>query len=90
MVALDQNQEHCIQFLKEEGGPKGLYGQTEEKDVIEISRPGILRAIKQFEDQLEGVDNTPCEPVKEHPESSTAEQEKFIRQLYVFLRLVIE
>ena len=44
------------------------YDQTEEKDVIEISRPGILRAIKQFEDQLEGVDNTPCEPVKEHPQ----------------------
>ena len=58
MMALDQNQEHCIQFLKEEGGPKGLNGQTKDKDVIKISMPGILRAIKQFEDQLEGVDNT--------------------------------
>ena len=81
MMALDQNQEHCTQFLKEEGGPKGLYGQTEEKDIIEISRPGILRAIKQFENQLDGVKSTSCEPVKEHPESSIAEQEKFITPL---------
>ncbi|KAL8571620.1 hypothetical protein ACOMHN_055814 [Nucella lapillus] len=31
MMGLDQSQEHSIQFLKEDSGPKGLYGQEEEK-----------------------------------------------------------
>ena len=31
-MALDQNQEHCIKFLKEEGGTKELFGNLEEKE----------------------------------------------------------
>ena len=89
MMAMDQNQEHCIQFTKHEGGPKGLYGQTEERDVIEISRPGILRAIQQFEGQLDGV-NQADKSIKAHPESSNAEQKKFINHLSSLLRLVDE
>ena len=89
LMAMDQNQEHCIKFTKHEGGPKGLYGQTEEQDVIEISRPGILRAIQQFEDQLDGV-NQANKSIKAHPESSEAEQKKFINHLSSLLRLVDE
>ena len=31
MMALDQSQEYSIKFLKKDRGPKGLYGQPEEK-----------------------------------------------------------
>ena len=31
LMALDQSQENSIQSLKEDSGPKGLYGQQEEK-----------------------------------------------------------
>ena len=39
LMALDQSQEHSIKFLKEDSGAKGLYGQQEEKEVIELSKP---------------------------------------------------
>ena len=55
MMAMDQNQEHCIQFLKDDGGTKGLYGNPEEKELIEISRPGILRALKEFEEKTKDI-----------------------------------
>ena len=29
LMALDQSQEHCIKFLKRDGGTRGLYGQQE-------------------------------------------------------------
>lgn len=38
LMGLDQSQEHSITFLKEENGAKGLYGQQEEKEVIELSK----------------------------------------------------
>ena len=77
MMALDQNQEHCIKFLKQEGGATGLYGETEEREVIEISRPGVLRAVEQYEEQVFGSEDN----LKEHAESSEAEQIKFIGHL---------
>ena len=43
--SLDQSQEHSIHFLKEDSGAKGLYGQQESKQVIELSKPEVLRAI---------------------------------------------
>ena len=49
VLALDQSQEHSIKFLKEDSGPKGLYGQPEEKEVIELSKPEVLRVIDEFE-----------------------------------------
>ena len=49
MMALDQSQEHSIKFLKEDSGAKGLYGQPEEKEVIELSKPEVLRVIGAFE-----------------------------------------
>ena len=42
LMATDQNHEHSIQFLKEDSGAKGLYGQWESKEVIELSQPEVL------------------------------------------------
>ena len=38
LMALDQSQEQSIQFLKEDSGAKGLYGQQESKEVSELSK----------------------------------------------------
>ena len=42
LMALDQSQEHNIKFMKEDSGAKGLYGQQEEKLVIELSKAEVL------------------------------------------------
>ena len=44
-MALDNSQEHSSKFLKENSEAKGLYGQQEEKDVIELSKRQVLRNI---------------------------------------------
>ena len=44
LMSLDHSQEHSIQFLKEDSGAKGLYGQQESKEVIELSKPEVQRA----------------------------------------------
>ena len=49
LMAMDQRQEHIIKFLKEDSGPKGPYGQKEEKEIIELSDPEVLRVIDEFE-----------------------------------------
>ena len=36
VMALDQSQQHGIKFLKEDSGAKGLYGQPEQTEVIEL------------------------------------------------------
>jgi len=51
-MALDQSREHSIKFLKEDSGAKGLYGQLEEKEVIELSKPEVLRVFSEFESFL--------------------------------------
>ncbi len=72
-MALDQSHEHSKKFLKEGSGAKGLFGQQEEKEVIELSRPEVLRLTCEFE----GVLYKPNTKYGlEHPESSTAEQNK--------------
>ena len=45
LMALDQSQDHSFQFLKEDSGAQGLYGQQEPKELIELSKPELLRAI---------------------------------------------
>ena len=70
LMALDQSQEHSIQFLKEDSGAKGLYGQQE------------------FECAWFSA-STPNESL-EHPESSVAEQKKFIKHLNALCDLVKE
>ena len=88
LMALDQSQEHSIQFLKEDSGAKGLYGQQESKEVIELSKPEVLRAIDEFECACVSA-STPNESL-EHPESSVAEQKKFIKHLNALCDLVKE
>ena len=72
--------------MKQDGWTIGLYDQKEEQDLIEISRPGFLRAVKQFEDQM---DRNLEDKVTEHAESSKAEQKKN-QQLDSLLNLVSE
>lgn len=49
LMVLGQSQEHSIKFLKEDSGTKGLYGQQQEKEVIELSKPEVLRVMDEFE-----------------------------------------
>lgn len=49
LMALDQSQEHSIKHLKEDSGVKGLYGHQEEMEVIELSKPEVLRITEEFE-----------------------------------------
>ena len=48
LMSMDQNMEHYIWFVKSEGGSKGLYGNQEERDVVEIPRPVILEGLKKM------------------------------------------
>ena len=41
-MELDQSQQHSIKFLKEDSGAKGRYGQKEEKEMLELSKPEVL------------------------------------------------
>lgn len=86
LMASDQNMEHCIQFLKGEGGSKGLYGNQEERDLAEISRPLLLEAIKKFEKEEIGIDSDI--KIHEHPECTIAQQEKFKKDLAALISLV--
>ena len=88
LMTLDQSQEHSIQFLKEDTGAKGLYGQQESKEVIDLYKPEVLRAIDEFECACFSA-STPNESL-EHPESSVAEQKKFIKHLNALCDLVKE
>ena len=88
LMALDQSQEHSIKFLKEDSGTKGLYGQQEEKEVIELSKPEVLRVMEEFENVSISASNKDVS--LEHPESSVAEQKKFLQDLKTLLNLVKE
>ena len=48
LMAMDQNIEHFIKFIKSAGGLRGLYGNQEERDIVEISRPVILNGLKNL------------------------------------------
>ncbi len=76
LMALDQSQEHSIKFLKEDSGTKGLYGKQEEKEVIGLSKPEVLRVIDEYEHACFSTQHT--EDNMEHPETSTAEQNTFL------------
>ena len=86
-MALDQSQEHSIKLLKEDSGAKGLYGQQEEKEIIELSRPEVLRVIHEFE---QAIHLSTDKDSIEHPESASAEQRKFLKDLNSMLSLVEE
>ena len=88
LMALDQSQEHSIKFLKDNSEAKGLYGQPEAKEVIALSKPEVLRVIDEFENAVLSASNK--EVNLEHPESSVAEQNNFLKDLKALLNLVKE
>ena len=48
LVGLDQNQELSVQLMKSECGNRCVYYDQEEKEVLEISRPEVLRVNNEF------------------------------------------
>ena len=81
-MALDQSQEHSVKYLKDGGGTKGL--QQDEKEVIEISKPEVLRYLDEFQSNIRSNENESTE----HPDSSISEQKKFIKHLNSMLQVV--
>jgi hypothetical protein len=89
LMAMDQSHEHTIKHLKEDGGTWGLFGQEEQKTVIELSRPEVLRIAEEFENASQNVNKTAVHhTTPEHPESTAASQRKFLMHLQVLLGLV--
>ena len=86
LMTLDQSQEHSIKFLKQNSEAKGFYGQPEEKEVIELSKPEVLKSIDEFE--------RACFPASrkqqraEYPDCSAAEEKKFLNHLKTLCDLV--
>ena len=85
LMGLDQSQEHSIRMLKEDSGSKGLYGQTEEKLIIELSKAEVLHTIEEFECASTHVTQTVN---TEHPKSSAPEQQTLLEQRNFLLSLV--
>ena len=56
-MALDQSQEHCVKYLKDGSGTKGLYGQQSEQEMIELSRPEVMRLLDEFESSISNNTN---------------------------------
>ena len=79
LMSLDQSQEHSIKLLKDTAGAKGLYGQQDEKEVIELSKPEVLRVIEELENVSLQSSNKSANTL--HPESSSAKQKKLIEDL---------
>ena len=52
VMSLDQSHEHSIKYVKEDGGSRGNYQDKFEKEMLEVSRPEILRAVHEFEEVL--------------------------------------
>ena len=86
LMALDQSQEHSIKFLKEDCVAKGLYGQQEEKEIIKLSKPEVLRAIDEFENASISRSNKECN--LDHPKASPTKQKRFIKHLKALLSLM--
>ena len=42
LMGLDQSQENSIKLMEEDGGGRCLYGEKNEKELMEISRPKLL------------------------------------------------
>ena len=77
-----------IKFLKEDSGAKGLYGQQGQKEVIELSKPEVLRVISELENVFYTKSN--AKDSLEHPESSVAGQNKFLKHFKAMCDLASE
>ena len=47
LIWLDQSQKQNVKYIKADGGNRGLYAYQEEKELMEISRPEVLRALRE-------------------------------------------
>ena len=88
LMSVDQSQEHSIKLLKDTAGAKCLYGQQDEKEVIELSKPEVLRIIEESENA--SFQSTNKSANTHHPESSSAEQKKFFEDLKALSNLISE
>ena len=84
LMVLDQNYQHCIKFLKEEGGTNN----TDEKEMINVGHTEVLRAFGEFELAKLDNDSTDDDKIVEHPESSMTYQQQFLRDLDTLISLV--
>ena len=85
-MGLDQSQEHSIQFLKQDTGSKGLYGDTSEKLTIELSKAGVLRLFEEYKIAIQGIN--PEDKNIEHAEASLSEQNTYLNYIQELLKLV--
>jgi hypothetical protein len=76
LMELDESQQHSIEFLKEDSRTKGLYGQQEEKEIIELSKPEVMRDMGEFKNASLSV--LKKDVSLEYPESSVAKHKKFL------------
>ena len=83
-MGLDQSQEQSIKLVKENGGCCGFYGNIKEKELMEISRPEVLRVINEFEGTVRDIKDH----VKEHPESAVSIQNKFVKDINALVKTV--
>ncbi|KAL8616927.1 hypothetical protein ACOMHN_041846 [Nucella lapillus] len=74
-------------ILERDSGPKGLYGQEEEKEMIELSKPEVLSIVHEFQN---ACFKETTKRSTEHPEASSAEQSKFLKHLKALVSLVDE
>ena len=58
--------------MKGDGGTRGLHRQQEEKEIIELTKPDVLRVIEEFE--TVSISRTESGNRFEHQEASIAEQ----------------
>ena len=86
LMALDQSHEHSVKFSKEDGGSRGLYYDPEEKEINEISRPEVLRAIQEFEESIYTCPDD--DKITNHPDSSASAQKKLIKDIQAMVKAV--
>ena len=85
LMGLDQSQEHSVQLVKSDDGSRGVCYDQEEKEMLEISRPEILRVINEFQYAI--GEHTDAE-VNEHPESSVHVQRYLLKHLSRMVKAV--
>ena len=73
-------------MLKDDCGTKGLYDQPDEKLLIELSRPEVIRIIEEFE--VESSITASQQVTAEHPDCSIAKQNTFLNSLQSLINVV--
>ena len=65
LIGLDQSQKQNVKHIREDGGNRGLYSYQEDKELMEISRPEVLRVLRE-----EISYNADDDKVKEYSEAA--------------------